>query len=120
LEKFLDTHEEVLLPEAVSFETSVLNVEEKSQLALVLAVFDQVFQQTLSPGSKTIGYEHHVSTGDHPHFRNRPFRVSPAEKDLIKAEVQKFVETGLVQPSPSPWASRIVFVPKKDDKFGFV
>jgi hypothetical protein len=52
LEKFLDTNEDVVLPEGVIFETSMLNALEKSEFALVLPVLDQVFQQTLSPESK--------------------------------------------------------------------
>jgi hypothetical protein len=88
---FLGTHEEVTSAEGVSLETSMLNVEEKSKLALVLAVFDEVFQQTLSPESKAKGYDHHVANGDHPPIRNRCCCGSPAEKDLIKTEVQKLV-----------------------------
>jgi len=42
--KCLDTHKEVVLPEGVSFETLMLNVEKQSKLALVLSVSDEVFQ----------------------------------------------------------------------------
>jgi len=71
LDKFLDTHEEVVLPEGVSFESSMLNVEEESKLGIVLAVFDEEFQETFSPESKPKGYEHHIATEDHPAIRNR-------------------------------------------------
>ena len=49
----MDPHEEVLLPEGVTFETSMQNVEEKTKSALVLAVFDEVvFNGT--PGIESI------------------------------------------------------------------
>jgi len=80
LENFLDTHSEVVLPEGVSFETSMLNVEGKSKLVLVLAVFDEVFQQKLSPGFKAKGYGHHIATRDHPPFRKRTYRSVPLKK----------------------------------------
>jgi hypothetical protein len=111
--------EEVILPEGVSFETSMLKVEEKSKLALVLAVFDEFFQQTLSPDSKAKRYGHHIATGDHLPIRIRQYSVSFAEKDFVETEVQKLVEPGMVQPSSSPWASPIVLVPKKNGEILF-
>jgi hypothetical protein len=116
LEKFLDTHEEVVLPERVSFEISILNVEGKCKVALVFA---QVFQQTLSPESKAKGYEHHIVTGDHPLIRNRPYSVSPAEKDFIKTEVQKLVEARMVQPCPVLGLRLLSSFPTRMAKCGF-
>jgi hypothetical protein len=80
LEKFLDTHEEELLPEGVSFDTSMLNVEEKSILAFVLAVFDEVFQQTLSPRPKRKAMSIIYQLQTILLIGNRPYRVSPAER----------------------------------------
>ena len=97
LEKFLETHEEVVLPERVSFEASMVNVERKSKLPFVLAVFDEAFQQTLGPESKAKGYEHRIATENHTPTRDRTYRVDPAERHFIKTEVQKSVEAGMAQ-----------------------
>jgi hypothetical protein len=55
LENSLHTDEELVLPETRSFEASMLNVEGKPKLALVLAWFDKVLQQILSSESKRKG-----------------------------------------------------------------
>ena len=40
-------------------------------------------------------------------------------KDVIKEELQKMEEHGVIEPSNSPWASPIVLVKKKDDTVRF-
>ena len=44
----------------------------------------------------------------------RAYRMSPKEKEILKAEIEKMQELGLIKPSCSEWASPCVLVPKKD------
>ena len=46
--------------------------------------------------------------------RKPPFRLSDAHKQAITTHVSKLLEAGLIRPSSSPWATRLIVVPKKD------
>ena len=50
---------------------------------------------------------------DIPVYQN-PRRLSAAENDLVNAQVEQWIEDGIVEPSSSEYASPIVLVPKKD------
>ena len=45
--------------------------------------------------------------------------MGPKENEIIKAEIDKGLEAGLIRPSKSPWTSPIVLVKKKDGKTRF-
>jgi hypothetical protein len=59
-----------------------------------------VFDITLKPEAKPVA--------------QKPYRMSPKEKDILKKELDRMLEQGLIKPSHSPWSSPIVLVPKKD------
>jgi hypothetical protein len=42
------------------------------------------------------------------------YKVSPAEQDELKAQIELLLEKGLIRPSVSPWGSPVLFAPKKD------
>ncbi|UYV67845.1 hypothetical protein LAZ67_5002210, partial [Cordylochernes scorpioides] len=69
--------------------------------------------------SKTDNVMHRISTGDHLPTKQRPYRVAPAERQIIQEEVNKMEEIGIIQPSASPWASPVVLVRKKDGSWRF-
>ncbi|GKD87302.1 hypothetical protein Tco_1358456 [Tanacetum coccineum] len=45
----------------------------------------------------------------------RPYRHPPTQKDDIESMVQELLDTGVIRPSNSPFASPIVIVKKKDN-----
>ncbi|GJS18308.1 putative mitochondrial protein [Tanacetum coccineum] len=45
----------------------------------------------------------------------RPYRHPPTQKDAIEGMVQELLDTGVIRPSNSPFASPIVMVKKKDN-----
>jgi hypothetical protein len=49
----------------------------------------------------------------------RPYRYSPKQKYEIERQVTKMLESGVVVPSPSLFASPILLVKKKDDTWRF-
>ncbi|UYV77154.1 hypothetical protein LAZ67_14003459 [Cordylochernes scorpioides] len=54
-----------------------------------------------------------------PSDMKRPYRVSPAERRVIQSEVEKMMESKIIRPSSSPWASPIILVRKKDGSLRF-
>jgi hypothetical protein len=42
------------------------------------------------------------------------YRLSPADKNELKSQVELLLEKGLIRSSVSPWGSPVLFAPKKD------
>lgn len=47
------------------------------------------------------------------HVRRAPYRMVPTELKELKAQIEKLVENGFIQPSSSPWGALVLFVKKK-------
>lgn len=56
---------------------------------------------------------HAINTKDSPPLKTAPYRLAPAWKDQLKAEVKDLAEAGIIQSSTSPWSSPIIPVRKK-------
>lgn len=50
-------------------------------------------------------------------IKKRPYRTDIGERDLVKTEVDKMLQKGVIEPATSPWASPVVFTPKKDGTY---
>ena len=73
--------------------------------------FPEVFSDL--PG-KTNACKLRIDTGTAAPRNSHPYRIPNKLKEGVRAEVEKLVELGIVEPSTSPWASPVVPVPKKD------
>ena len=62
---------------------------------------------------------HSIPTGDATPIKQPPRRVPHALRPVIDQQVQKMIESGVIQPSVSPWSSPVVLVRKKDGGFRF-
>ncbi|KAH9086314.1 hypothetical protein LEN26_020244 [Aphanomyces euteiches] len=49
----------------------------------------------------------------------RPVRVSQKEGELMEAEIQQYLDLGLIRPSTSPWASPVLMIRKPDGSIRF-
>ena len=47
-------------------------------------------------------------------IRQHPYRIGPAKREVLKAEVSYLLKNGFAEPSKSPWASPCLLVPKED------
>jgi len=47
-------------------------------------------------------------------FAAKQRRFSPEERRMIRAEIQKLLDRGIIRPSVSPWAAQCLCVRKKD------
>ena len=57
--------------------------------------------------------EHHIDTGDSPPIAVALYRLSPAKREILIAEVDKMLKLGLIEKCKLPLISNAVLVPKK-------
>ncbi|OWZ13531.1 Retrovirus-related Pol Polyprotein from transposon 412 [Phytophthora megakarya] len=67
----------------------------------------------MTPG-RTDLLEFSIDTGSSPPTKQRPYRVSKAEGDVMEAELQQYLSLGHIRPSTSPWASPVLMIRKPD------
>ncbi|UYV79719.1 K02A2.6-like [Cordylochernes scorpioides] len=96
-----------------------LDDSQKEKLRNLLRNYRDIFEFRKKEASKTDNVKHRISTGNHLPTKQRPYRVAPAERQIIQEEVNKMEEIGIIQPSASPWASPVVLVRKKDGSWRF-
>lgn len=51
---------------------------------------------------------------DNPPIFIPPYRLSLAEREFLKKEIDTLLECKIIEPSNSPWSFPIILVPKKD------
>jgi hypothetical protein len=111
--------EDLLSPGQIEIPTgSELSAEEREMVDGLI----QEFQDVFSPGvaqERTSLMHHRIDTGDSMPIKTRPYRLSRSEDHVIKGEVQKMLDAGVIIPSNSPWSSSPVLVPKPDGSVRF-
>ncbi|XP_064455072.1 uncharacterized protein LOC135400434 [Ornithodoros turicata] len=91
-----------------------LDDRSRGMLLSLLRNYAHLFDLDKSPLGVARDVEHSVDTGSERPLRQRPYRVSPAERQQIDKEVDQMLSKGIIRPSSSPWSSPVVLVPKKD------
>lgn len=57
---------------------------------------------------------HQIRTTEGPPVYTPAYRVSMAERETLKKEIQKMLEADVIEQSNSAWSSPVVLIPKKD------
>ena len=85
--------------------------------------FLHVHQHTFATSSTDLGYciilQHDIDTGNSPPIKQSPRRPPLAARDAEDQILDEMLESGVIEPSDSPWASPVCLVRKKDGTFRF-
>ncbi len=96
-----------------------ITIREREEVAAAIYEYQDVF----SSGPDDIGctdlVTHSIDTGEHRPIRVPPRRLPITKQDVEKAEVQKMLDKGVIEPCQSSWASPVVLVTKKDGSTRF-
>ena len=80
-------------------------------------------RETFAKSSADLGHcpilEHDIDTGDSLPIRQSPRRPPLAARDAEDEILDEMLQTGVIEPSISPWASPVCLVRKKDGTFRF-
>ncbi|GMF40664.1 unnamed protein product [Phytophthora fragariaefolia] len=103
----------------IDFSESKLGNEQKELFSDLLSSFKDMFVETSMKPGRTNLLEFSIDTGNSAPIKQRPYRVSKAEGDVMEAEIQQYQELNLIRPSPSPWASPVLMIRKPDGGIRF-
>jgi hypothetical protein len=92
---------------------------QKAEVKKLLLEYQDIF---LAPGGelgRTTLVQHTIDTGDHPPIKQPPRRTAWVHRETMETEIKNMLESGVIEPSNSPWASPVVLVKKKDGSTRF-
>ena len=78
----------------------------------LLSSFDDVFSTDKADLGCTDVIMHTIDTGDAKPFKIPSYKLSYGEKDVVRSELKRMLDAGVIEPCNSPWSSPIVLVPK--------
>ncbi|XP_077283285.1 uncharacterized protein LOC143909251 [Arctopsyche grandis] len=92
-------------------EGAVLSPDERSSLEATVHQHEDIFM----PGGAPTEYATHtIDTGTSATISVPPYRLTPAKKQILKAELDKMLVDGIAEECDSAWTSPVVLIPKKD------
>ena len=90
-----------------------------AQIKTTICHYQNAFTGPDGQIGRTALVTHTINTGDSPPIKQPPRRQAMHTQKVIKDEVQKMLDKGVIEPSYSPWASPVVIVKKKDGTYRF-
>lgn len=97
-------------------EATSLSVQQRDELARLLVDHQDIFEPG---GAPTPFAEHAIDTGDHPPVAVPPYRLTPAKKEVMRAELDKMLADDIVEECESAWGAPALLVPKANGKVRF-
>ena len=94
-----------------------LSARERAQV--MEAISEGIYSSEEIPFGRVQGYTHEIDTGTAKPIYQALRRTSPAEREIVRREVEKMLAMGVIRPSKSPWASPVTLVKKKDGDIRF-
>jgi hypothetical protein len=93
---------------------SELSEQQRKQATDLVRSYEDVFSQGEYDIGRTHLVEHGIDTGDHRPIR-QPLRRHPiSHLEIIDQQVEEMLQSGIIEPEASPWASNVVLAKKKD------
>ena len=115
----LISYEEYILEKTDTVNVGPLTKEQGKKFIALLEEFADLFAKDISELERTNLVQHRIYTEDVPPIKSRSYNVPPNEQEFIKEEIGRMLESKIIRPSKSPWASPVVLVRKKNGKLRF-
>ncbi|KAG7669555.1 hypothetical protein KSW81_007707 [Nannochloris sp. 'desiccata'] len=98
-----------LIPRLTTDEDPWANIHETYEKEY----FDVFDLRTFFPPERNVQHEIPLEPGHMPPCQ-RPYRISPREMEELQKQIREMIDAGIIQPSSSPYAAPVIFVPKQD------
>jgi hypothetical protein len=96
-----------------------LNGHQKEKLKKLLQRYIKGFALRPEQIGGTTLIEHEIKTEDAKPTRRGPYKCSLVERDIIRKQIQEYIDMGIVSPARSPWGTGVVLVKKPEGIFRF-
>ena len=96
-----------------------LSYEQQRTVNNLLESYSDVFAVNPKAPSITPTAEHAIDTGSARPIKARGIRMSPNAEKEVHTQLKEMLSNGIVRPSCSPWAARVILVEKKDKSLRF-
>ncbi len=96
-----------------------ITAREREELAVAIYEYRDVFSSGPENMGQTDLVTHTIDTREHHPICLPPRRLPITKQDVEKAEVQKMLDLGVIEPCQSSWARPVVLVTKKDGSTRF-
>jgi hypothetical protein len=111
--------EEVPIETVIQQKVDEADESVREQLKSTLEEFKDVFPDKLPygpPPKRVIDHDIDTLPGETPPHKS-PYRLSAAELDELRRQIDALLDQGWIRPSSSPYGAPILFIPKKDGKW---
>ena len=88
-----------------------LSTQQQDDVLTILQNYSGVLRDV---PSRTTAIEHDIQLTEPKFIKSPPYRVNPMKRQILRQEVEKLLNMGIIQPSSSPYASPCILVPKPD------
>ena len=88
--------------------------EQKLTVKQLLDQHQNLFSKDADDIGRTHLVEHTINTGNAKPVKLPPYRISLAKREVAEREIKKMEESGIIEPSCSPWSSPVVMVAKRN------
>ena len=96
-----------------------LTKDQQKQIDKILKEYEDIFAKDKKDLGRTFIVKYQIDTGEEKPIKMRAYRVGPKEREIIKEEIKKMLEKGVIRESQSDWASPVVLVKKKNGDIRF-
>ena len=100
-------------------DSTSLTDNHRQLLFTLLMDYSDIFAVTKDQIGRTDILQHEIVTENVSPIRQRFRRLSPHQKEEVRALLDDMLKKNIISPSKSPWASPIVLVKKKDGSSRF-
>jgi len=95
------------------------DVELRHKLETLLLEYRDVFSKSPKYMGKTDVIEHEIDVGDAKPKKQKAYRVSQKEREIIDQQIVEMERNDIIRMSNSPWSSPVVLVKKKSGETRF-
>ena len=91
-----------------------LEIKEKDSLKRLINSYKQIFSQHEFDLGHNETHPFTIDTGDAKPIKQRTYRTSPKNKEIIEKQISELLKLGVIEKSYSPWASPVIIVKNKN------
>ncbi|GFY22400.1 retrovirus-related Pol polyprotein from transposon 17.6 [Trichonephila clavipes] len=91
-----------------------LSLTQRKEINSLLEKYEVCFEPG---GEPTPIIEHRINTRDNLPVAVLPYRMNPSKKEILKREIDRLLEEGIIEECESPYASPVVLIPKPNGTF---